>query len=268
MNRCAATINPPRVMAISRGPEVVVPPAWHADHTPPSHSVHLPDCPYAVGSCSQHACYSQELGRWAKSSFASPPAETISLKIAAQSVVATKAPYLNICEGKKDIDALITTEGLVTITLKMIIPKVYLGSPHPWHINEFVVHDTEWVDLGAHHSPLPYYYSQCLQPAQKNSTIYTFKTKQFALYVVVPAAQWAEYEAFIEPGTQPVDSGPLTSLTAGSLSFPERDLPSHTSVREAPIPSRPLVSHYALSTYMPTCIGIPPMQPNQGESTT
>ena len=107
MSWCAATINPPQVMAISCGPDVMVPSAWHADPPPPPHSAHVPShlgsrpqvghttvalragniaspsLPPRSGYTTQHARYNQELERWAKRSFAAPPAETISLKIAA-----------------------------------------------------------------------------------------------------------------------------------------------------------------------------------------
>ena len=78
----------------------------------------------------------------------------------------TDGAVQNICEGKKDIDALITADGLVTISLETIIPKVKMFCPSfPWRVDKFVVRDSEWVDLSAHCSPLPYFYSQCLQPA-------------------------------------------------------------------------------------------------------
>ena len=311
--QCVATINPPRVMAvsaISHGPDVVVPSAWRTDHGPPSHSAHIPPHPASrpqpghataaqrtgnialstrSGYTTQHARYNQELERWAKRSFASPPAETISLKIAAhyegnakrtcnQSTIfgvslsyfifiqGTDGAVQNICEGKKDIDALITADGLVTISLETIIPKVKMFCPSfPWRVDEFVVRDSEWVDLSAHHSPLPYFYSQCLQPARKNSNIYTFKPKQFALFVVVPAAQWAEYEAFINPGTPPpVDSN------AGPSTSNERNFACSTGVNQGPassdqLPARPFVQRYAQSTFMPTRLGITSAQPSQGK---
>ena len=198
------------VSAISHGPDVVVPSAWRMDHGPPSHSAHIPPHPVSrpqpghataaqrtgnialstrLGYTTQHAHYNQELERWAKRSFTSPPAETISLKIAAhyegnakhtrnQSTIfgvslsyfifiqGTDGAVQNICEGKKDIDALITADGLVTISLETIIPKVKMFCPSfPWRVDKFIVRDSEWVDLSAHCSPLPYFYSQCLQPA-------------------------------------------------------------------------------------------------------
>ena len=105
----------------------------------------------------------------------------------------------NICEGKKDIDEKITANDLVTIACDTINLKIEAFCPtFPWRFDEFVVHDTEWVDLSAHNSPSAYFYSQCLQPTRKSANTYTFKTKQFALFVVVPATQWAEYEAFTE----------------------------------------------------------------------
>jgi len=178
----------------------------------------------------------------------------------------TDGSVQNICEGKKDIDALITANGLVTIAFETIIPKIRMFCPSfPWRVNEFVVRDTEWVDLGAHRAPLPYFYSQCLQPARKNSNIYTFKPKQFALFVVVPAAQWAEYEAFINPPAGDSNAAPLTSN--------ERDLPFRPSADKGSVSSdslatRPFQQRYAQSTVMPTRIGVPLVQPNEGKPLT
>ena len=116
----------------------------------------------------------------------------------------------NICEGKKDIDAMISASNLVTIALKTIIPKIEAFCPaFPWRVDEFVVRDTEWVDLAAHDSSAPYFYFQCLHATRKDANVCTFKPKQFALFVVVPATQWADYKAFIEPGTPPTDSRDL-----------------------------------------------------------
>ncbi|KIO09184.1 hypothetical protein M404DRAFT_99929, partial [Pisolithus tinctorius Marx 270] len=192
-----ASINPPQVVAIPRGPDIVVPSTWHANGSlPPSHrggtlGAHEPPLlPPHAGYTSQHSRYSQEHQRWARWSFTSPPAETIMLKISAHYEA-------NICEGKKDIDATISAQDLVTVALETIVPKVKTFCPtFPWWFNKFVVRDTDWVDLGAHHSPLPYFYPQCLQPAHKNPNSVVFKSKQFQLYVVVPAAQWHEYEVF------------------------------------------------------------------------
>ncbi|KAI6105969.1 hypothetical protein EDD16DRAFT_1633063 [Pisolithus croceorrhizus] len=161
--------------------------------------------PPCLGYTSQHSCYTQEYDRWARWTYASPPAETISLKILAhyeggpRCRCSQTTAFGNICEGKKDIDALISAHDLVPIALDTIIPKVKRFCPSfPWRFNEFTVHDTDWVDLAEHRSPVPFFYSQCLQPAHKNPKAMTFKSKQFTLYVVVPAAQWLEFEVFME----------------------------------------------------------------------
>ncbi|KAI6010305.1 hypothetical protein PISMIDRAFT_84986, partial [Pisolithus microcarpus 441] len=217
------SINPPRIVAVSHVPDVAVPSAWHTDHRPmlpprltPSGSgpqtasasgsaqANEPTMlPPRIGYTSQHSRYTQEYDRWARWTYASPPAETISLKILAHYEGGPKrgcsqsTVFGNICEGKKDINALITAHNLVPIALDTIIPKVKRFCPtFAWCFEEFTVHDTEWVDLAEHHSPVPFFYSQCLQPACKNPKAMTFKPKQFTLYVVVPAVQWLDYEAF------------------------------------------------------------------------
>ncbi|KAI6167714.1 hypothetical protein EDD17DRAFT_858114 [Pisolithus thermaeus] len=161
--------------------------------------------PPRLGYTSQHSRYTQEYDRWARWTYASPPAETISLKILAHYKGGPRRgrsqtmAFGNICEGKKDIDALISAHDLVPIALDTIIPKVKRFCPSfPWRFDEFTVRDTNWVDLAEHRSPVPFFYSQCLQPAHKNPKAMTFKSKQFTLYVVVPAAQWLEFEAFME----------------------------------------------------------------------
>ena len=136
----------------------------------------------------------------------------------------------NICEGKKDIDVMISASNLVTIALKTIILKIEAFCPtFPWRINEFIIHDMEWVNLTAHNSLAPYFYFQCLHATCKDANICTFKPKQFALFVVVPATQWADYKAFIEPGMPPTDLQDLVSEvsvlpTNTWLTF----LPTHT----------------------------------------
>jgi len=106
----------------------------------------------------------------------------------------------NICEGKKDIDARITASELRVLALTTIVPKIIAFSPDfPWRYQDFVVRDASWVDLSGHPEPhRPYFYSECLQPSRKNTKTPVFKTKQFSLYVVVPALQWKEYEDHAE----------------------------------------------------------------------
>ncbi|KAI6139078.1 hypothetical protein EDD17DRAFT_1805563 [Pisolithus thermaeus] len=140
----------------------------------------LPPC---LGYTSQHSCYGQEYDWWAQWTYASPLAETISLKILAHFEGGPKCGHSqstafgNICEGKKDINAHICAHDLIPITLEMIIPKVKKFCPmFPWQFDEF----------------------NCLQPAHKDARGMAFKSKQFTLYIVVPAAQWVEYEALME----------------------------------------------------------------------
>jgi len=61
-----------------------------------------------------------------------------------------------------------------------------------------VIRDGEWVDLSTHWRSEPYFYSQCVQKSRKGAKTLSFKTKQFALLVVVPESQWHEYEVWLE----------------------------------------------------------------------
>ncbi|KIN98201.1 hypothetical protein M404DRAFT_91998, partial [Pisolithus tinctorius Marx 270] len=196
------SINPPHVVAVSRGPEVAVPSAWPGASRM-AHTSAPTMLPPRAGYTSQHDRYAEEYNRWARWTYTSPPAETISLKLLAHYEGGARRgrnqsnPFGNICEGKKDIDALISAHDLVPIALDTIIPKVKMFCPtFAWRFDEFVVRDTDWVDLGAHRDPGPYFYSQCFQAARRNPKAMAFKSKQFTLYVVVPAPQWIEYEAF------------------------------------------------------------------------
>ncbi|KAI5991632.1 hypothetical protein EDD15DRAFT_2368972 [Pisolithus albus] len=287
-----SSINPPRVVAVSRGPDVAVPSAWHAGRRPPLPSrLTLPDSgpqthaggsahasestmlPPRIGYTSQHSRYTQEYDRWARWTYASPPAETISLKILAHYEGGPKrgrsqsTAFGNICEGKKDIDALILAHDLVPIALDTIIPKVKRFCPtFAWRFDEFTVRDTEWVDLAEHRSPVPFFYSQCLQPARKNPKAMTFKPKQFTLYVVVPAMQWLEYEAFAEKK----DSGVTTTkdTSVGDVSGDEGNNAELTTSSRTPstVPSasastgnmahRPFHMRVAQTTFMPARIGM------------
>ena len=48
-----------------------------------------------------------------------------------------------------------------------------------------------------HSSAQPYFYGDCLNASnRKNSKAVVFKTKQFSLFVIVPEAQWEQFEAF------------------------------------------------------------------------
>ncbi|KAI5995436.1 hypothetical protein EDD15DRAFT_2195458 [Pisolithus albus] len=297
------SVNPPHVVAVSRGPDVAIPSAWHADRRPPLPSrLALPDCrpqtaraggsahtseptmpPPRLGYTSQHSRYTQEYDRWARWTYASPPAETISLKILAHYEGGPRrgrsqtTAFGNICKGKKDIDALISAHDLVPIALDTIIPKVKRFCPSfPWHFDEFTVRDTDWVDLAEHQSPVPFFYSQCLQPARKNPKAMSFKSKQFTLYVVVPVAQWLEFEAFMEKEksvdstTEDVsvaivssDEGDGEQLTTSSRtcsmlpsvtsSHTPSTLPSATT-STGDLAHRPFHTRVAQTTFMPACI--------------
>jgi len=85
------------------------------------------------------------------------------------------------------------------IAFDTILPKILtFGAGFPWRIEEFVVRDAMWVDLSTHKASIPYFLSQCMVTSKKVSKASTFKTKQFALMVVVPEAQWNEYEEWLE----------------------------------------------------------------------
>jgi len=93
-----------------------------------------------------------------------------------------------------------------------------------WRENDFIVHDTKWVDLMKHPSAQPYFYGDCLNASnRKNSKAIVFKTKQFSLFVIVPEAQWEGFEVFrdkLEPSSPPpthsrrVSRQPLHPTTA------------------------------------------------------
>ena len=151
---------------------------------------------------------------------------------------------------------MITASELVNIALDTIIPKIQAFCPtFPWRINEFVVRDTEWVDLSAHNSESPYFYSQCLQNSRKKPDAYTFKTKQFSLAVVVPATQWAEYEAFIDLGTLPSDSQGHGDEVSAPLTNTQYSCLTCLSANSQELGDEVTVTHTsALSTFMPTRI--------------
>ncbi|KAI6018338.1 hypothetical protein EDC04DRAFT_2941959 [Pisolithus marmoratus] len=180
---------------------------------------------------------------------------------AVQSVDAARAQHLNICEGKKDIDALITACNLVPIALNTVIPKVKRFCPiFPWHFDEFMVCDTNWVDLAEHQSLVPYFYSQCLQPACKNPKAMMFKPKQFTLYVVVPAVQWLEYEVPMEKEESDVMTTKDVSLANASSNEggSEQLVASPCTPSMVPLAftrSIPFHMQVAQTTFMPTHIG-------------
>ncbi|KAG1780113.1 hypothetical protein EV702DRAFT_1277004 [Suillus placidus] len=176
---------------------VAIPSSWGQPQNNPGH-------PSGSGYSVNHTQYSTERERWAKLSYALPPIETITLDISAVHEVSAqrKGHWVaigNIREGKKDVDAHIDAPGLMDIAFDTILPKILaLGAGFPWHIEEFVVRDAVWVDLSTHKASVPYFISQCMVPSKKGSKAPTSKTKQFALMVVIPEAQWNDYEEWVE----------------------------------------------------------------------
>ncbi|KAG1887343.1 hypothetical protein F4604DRAFT_1675320 [Suillus subluteus] len=195
-----STINPPPVVPFSQpsgssmsrtpGPDILVPSSWQQSQNLGQHKV-----PNTAGYSIYHAQYNSE----------SPPAETITLEILAVYEGNSRKKYghdINIgtiCEGKKDIDAQIDAPGLINLAFNTVIPKLLVfGNGFPWRINEFTVWDAAWVDLSTHPSHVPYFFSQCLVPSRCGQKVPTFKSKQFTLAVTVPAAQWVEYEEWLD----------------------------------------------------------------------
>jgi hypothetical protein len=83
--------------------------------------------------------------------------------------------------------------------LDMVVPKIFVfGNGFPWRTAEFTVRDAAWVDLSTHQPNVPYFFSQCLVPSRHGQKAPMFKSKQFTLAVIVPVAQWNEYENWIE----------------------------------------------------------------------
>lgn len=102
---------------------------------------------------------------------------------------------------------------------------------------------------------MPYFYSQCLQPARKNARGMAFKSKQFTLYVVVPAAQWVEYEAFMEKE----DSATITSKDTSddgetSSAHVPSTVASTTTGDAMNVVNRPFHLCLAQTTFMPARI--------------
>ncbi|KIK75043.1 hypothetical protein PAXRUDRAFT_19321 [Paxillus rubicundulus Ve08.2h10] len=183
----------------------------------PSHPIPPPSG--VLGYTPNHAHYPSECDRWAQRAYCAPPVETITIDITAMYEGGPKKGCLHgttfgsICEGRQDIDARITAPELVTIALKVIVPSIKAFClSFPWWEDEFVVCDECWVNLTKVDYPLePYFYSKCFVPAScKNTKNMVFKSKKISLYVVVPEAQWFEYEAFIEKDHDDTHSVPPT----------------------------------------------------------
>lgn len=99
----------------------------------------------------------------------------------------------------KDVDARIDAPGLVALARDTIGPKIEAFAPgFLWRQDKFIVRDGAWVDLATHPENVPYFYSQCLHPSRKGSRAMAFKTRHFAVSVVVPMAQWNDYESWLD----------------------------------------------------------------------
>ncbi|KAG2335574.1 hypothetical protein BDR05DRAFT_1006665 [Suillus weaverae] len=216
-----STPNPPPVVAVpggsrARGPDIRIPTSWQG-----SSSIRHSSQQGAIGYSSQHALYAAERDRWGKMAYASSLAETILLEITVvhEGAGARKKRGVaigNICEGKKDIDARIDASGLIKLALETVVPKLRkFNGEFVWRVEEFVIRDAAWVDLSNHPQSVPYFYDQCLQPSRKG-TKSTFKSKQFALMVVVPEAQWNEYENWLELRAEMEAEALRTSCTQSS----------------------------------------------------
>ncbi|KAG1718697.1 hypothetical protein EDB19DRAFT_1920136 [Suillus lakei] len=171
------------------GPDVAVPTSWQGSGASliPSRLMG------PIGYSAHHGAYSTECQRWAKLAYAAPGgamAETISLKISAvhEAGARKKARGIligNICEGKKDIDAQIDTPSLINLAMETVLPKLLVfGGTFSWRNHEFI----------------------CLQPTRKGpAKALVFKTKQFSLMVVVPEAQWTEFEDWQEANEMAIE---------------------------------------------------------------
>ena len=107
----------------------------------------------------------------------------------------------SICEGRKDIDSKSTAKELASVAFETVVPCIRAYYPSfQWQESEFIIRDNAWVDLNKHLSFLPYFHDDCLHPNKRKGAkvAEVFKTKQFALFVIVPELQWAEFEAFRE----------------------------------------------------------------------
>ncbi|KAI6005573.1 hypothetical protein EDD15DRAFT_2358723 [Pisolithus albus] len=140
--------------------------------------------------------------QWARRALRPPPAECISLVISAVHETSRKHVSVwmnvinNICEGLKEIDAQSMAPELVAIALETVVPRIKAYCPEfSWEEKEFVVRDSKWVDLMMHAGSHPYFYNDCIHPSKKGAKV-VFKSKQFALYVIVPESQWERVEEF------------------------------------------------------------------------
>ncbi|KAI6144577.1 hypothetical protein BKA82DRAFT_4016766 [Pisolithus tinctorius] len=133
-------------------------------------------------------------------------------------------PFRSICKGMKDINACATAPELASITLAKVTSKIMAFClEFLWRPKEFVVHDSSWVDL--------------------NSKTMVFKPKQFSLIIVIPEAQWREYENYADKLAEDAMSTMDAEPNTGSLCQPNK-----CSV-PAPIP----VSSSSFNTSLAAC---------------
>ncbi|KAF8120086.1 hypothetical protein EV363DRAFT_1481757, partial [Boletus edulis] len=195
----------PASVSMPGGPDVYVPSARNVLRLPVlSTPTLLP--PRSIGYGPQHAYYEVSRQHWANCARA-PPAERFSLQVSAvYECGGNKKGSIrgnmigSICEGLKGIDALSTAPDLVATALNTIVPRIQMYCPDfPWRVDEFTVRDAKWVDLSRVSPMQSYFYEDCLQQSSqkmsKGSMVFK-KDKQFALFVVIPEAQWEEFENF------------------------------------------------------------------------
>ncbi|KAI5990965.1 hypothetical protein EDD15DRAFT_2197753 [Pisolithus albus] len=226
------------------GPSVHVPSAWQKCPSPanPRASGHIVALPPGSTSYNvQHMQYAAQCEHWVHMAHNPPPAETISLEIWAVFEGGGKKKNLrNICEGLKDIDALSTAHELAAIAQKTLVPRIKAYCPQfQWREDVFIVHDSKWVDLGRHPSPQSYFYNDCLHASNwKGLKAMVFKSKQFMLFVIVPANQWEEFEAFQEK----LHSSPPTHARPMLLANPCPSSLARSTVSTPGVSHRPLTS--------------------------
>ncbi|KAI6004803.1 hypothetical protein EDD15DRAFT_2359683 [Pisolithus albus] len=238
--------SPPNYLTPSPGgPTVHVPSAWQKVPQP------LP--PGSSGYSAQHRHYAAQRERWGRMAHNPPPAETISLEISAVFEAGGKKKNLrannigSICEGLKDVDALSTARELAGIALETLIPRIKAYSPQfYWQEDEFIVRDSKWVDLSRHASTQGYFYNECLHASnRKGSKATVFKSKQFMLFVVVPAKQWEEFEKFREKlqSSPPIHGQQMSLANSSATSPPHSSISTPVVTRRATTsePSSPLV---------------------------
>ncbi|KIK74233.1 hypothetical protein PAXRUDRAFT_791481 [Paxillus rubicundulus Ve08.2h10] len=232
-------VNPPPVIAVPQqhhsggpdqplwtripGPDIVIPStSWQGSASAASGSL---TTSMGLGYTVQHAHYAAECQCWVKMSYAFAPAETISLAISAvhEGAAHKKTKWVqigNICEGKKAVDAQIDAASLIKLALETILPKLHaFSSGFQWHAEEFVVCDSEWVNLSTHSPLVPYFYQECMQATCKDPKARNFKSKQFPLMVVIPESQWNDYEIWCKEAEVVISFSTFVAVLADVICF-------------------------------------------------